>query len=231
EFISAAEETGAINAIGAWVLETATRQLQYWQGRYGLPELWMSVNVSMRQVEAAGFADCVTSILDTTGVATRCLVLEVTESILAEESGAASEVLASLRLLGVQVALDDFGTGFSSFSALCRLPIDILKIDRSFVSGPDAGPGEALLVTVVAMARRLGLDVIPEGIEELDQLSRLRVMGCHFGQGFLLSRPVSATAIEALLVARLPLPDVGLWATISEPLPGDQSYQASIHHR
>jgi len=163
-------------------------------------------------------------------------VLEVTESILAEADGDASEVLASLRLLGVRVALDDFGTGFSSFSALCRLPIDILKIDRSFVSGPDAGPGEALLVTVVAMAQRLGLDVIPEGIEELGQLSRLREMGCHFGQGFLLSRPISATAIEALLVARLPLPDVGLWATVSQPSPpspqpGDQSYQASIHHR
>jgi predicted signal transduction protein with EAL and GGDEF domain len=86
------------------------------------------------------------------------------------------------------------------------------------------------------MARRLGLDVIPEGLEELDQLSRLREMGCHFGQGFLLSRPVSATAIEALLVARLPLPDVGLWATVTQPAApsarhGDQSYQASIHHR
>ena len=236
EFISVAEETGAINGIGAWVLETATRQLQQWQNRYGLPELWMSVNVSMRQLEAAGFADCVKSVLDTTGVAAGCLVLEVTESILAEAGGDASEVLASLRLLGVRVALDDFGTGFSSFSALCRLPIDILKIDRSFVSGPDAGPGESLLVTVVAMARRLGLDVIPEGIEELDQLSRVREMGCHFGQGFLLSRPVSADAIDALLVARLPLPDVGLWATVGQSSPpslqpGDQSYQASIHHR
>ncbi len=236
EFISVAEETGAINGIGAWVLETATRQLQQWQSRYGLPELWMSVNVSMRQLEAAGFADCVTSVLDTTGVAAGCLVLEVTESILAKADGDASDVLASLRLLGVQVALDDFGTGFSSFSALCRLPIDILKIDRSFVSGPDAGPGEALLTTVVAMARRLGLDVIPEGIEDVDQLFRLRQMGCHFGQGFLLSRPVSATAIEALLVARLPLPDVGLWATVSQSAPpssrpDDQSYHASIHHR
>ena len=84
EFISVAEETGAINGIGAWVLETATRQLQQWQSRYGLPELWMSVNVSMRQLEAAGFADCVKSVLDTTGVAAGCLVLEVTESILAQ---------------------------------------------------------------------------------------------------------------------------------------------------
>ena len=219
EFIALAEGTGAINGIGAWVLETAVRQVQHWQSRYALPELWMSVNVSMRQVEAAGFADCVTSILDTTGVATRCLVLEVTESILAESGGCASEVLASLRLLGVRVALDDFGTGFSSFSALCRLPVDILKIDRSFVSGPDAGPGEALLATVVAMARRLGLVVIPEGIEEPDQLARLREMGCRFGQGFLLARPVSGGAIETVLAARLPLPDVGLWAAISRPSP------------
>ena len=219
EFIALAEGTGAINGIGAWVLETATRQLQQWQSRYGLPGLWMSVNVSMRQLEEAGFADCVTSVLDTFGVAAGCLVLEVTESILAEAGGDASEVLASLRLLGVQVALDDFGTGFSSFSALCRLPIDILKIDRSFVSGPDAGPGEALLVTVVAMAQRLGLDVIPEGIEELDQLARLREMGLRFGQGFLLARPVSGGAIETVLAARLPLPDVGLWAAISDPSP------------
>ena len=196
----------------------------------------MSVNVSVRQLEEPGFADCVKSVLDTSGVAPSCLVLEVTESILADPGGDAAEALASLRLLGVRVALDDFGTGYSSISYLRQLPVDILKIDRSFVSGPDAGPGDALLVAIVAMAQRLGLDVIPEGIEDLDQLSRLRDMGCHFGQGFLLSRPVSASAIEALLVARLPLPDVGLWATVSQlsppsPQPGDQSYQASIHHR
>lgn len=111
----------------------------------------------------------------------------------------------------MRVALDDFGTGYSSIGYLRQLPVDILKIDRSFVTGTYAGsPGNALLEAMVAMATSLGLDVVPEGIEELDQLSRLRAMGCHVGQGFLLSRPVSADAIDALLAVPMPLPHIAM---------------------
>jgi diguanylate cyclase (GGDEF)-like protein len=211
-FIGLAEETGAIIPIGAWVVETAAHQLQNWQRRYGLPDLWMSVNVSVCQLNRPNFADDVKHILTTTGLDPSRLVLEVTESVLADPKGGAAATLADLRLPGVRVALDDFGVGYSSIGYLRLLPLDVLKIDRSFVSGSDAGDAgnDALLEAIVAMGQRLGLDVIPEGIEELDQLSRLKAMGCHVGQGFLLSRPLSPEAVETLLASPLPLRVIGL---------------------
>ena len=162
----------------------------------------------MCQLDKPGFADLVKEILASAGVDPKCLVLEVTESVLADPKGGAAGTLAALRLPGVRVALDDFGTGYSSIGYLRQLPVDILKIDRSFVSGTQAhgSGGGALLEAIVAMAQHLGLDVIPEGIEELEQLSRLRALGCRVGQGFLLSRPVSAAAIDALLAASGPPP-------------------------
>ena len=207
-FISLAEETGAIIGIGASVMETAARQLRQWQLRYTLPTLWMSVNVSVRQLDASEFADTVTEILRVTAIDPTTLVLEVTESVLADPGGGAAATLSAIRGSRVRVALDDFGTGHSSISYLRRLPVDILKIDRSFVSGPlaETGVDDVLLEAVVAMGQTLRLDVIPEGIEELDQLERLRAAGCKAGQGFLFSRPVSALAIEVLLAAPIPAP-------------------------
>jgi diguanylate cyclase (GGDEF)-like protein len=210
-FIEVAEETGDIMDIGAFVLETAARQARQWQGRYQLPELVMSVNVSVCQLDRPGFAADVERVLRKTKLDPGTLIVEVTESILADPNGEAAAALAALRRAGVRVALDDFGTGYSSISYLRQLPADILKIDRSFLAGTSAGsPGQALLEAIVAMATSLGLDVIPEGIEEIDQLSRLRAMGCTLGQGFLLSRPVPADAIDALLAAPMPLPHVEL---------------------
>jgi diguanylate cyclase (GGDEF)-like protein len=211
-FIGTAEETGAIIAIGAWVLETAAHQLRNWQRRYGLPELWMSVNVSVCQLDRPAFAEEVNCVLSAAGLEPASLVLEVTESVLADPQGGAAATLAALRLPGVRVALDDFGVGYSSIGYLRRLPLDVLKIDRSFVSGIEAGDegNDNLLEAIVAMGQRLGLDVIPEGIEELDQLTRLRAMGCHVGQGFLLSRPLSPGAVEALLASPLPMHTLGL---------------------
>ncbi|MGD9705526.1 MAG: putative bifunctional diguanylate cyclase/phosphodiesterase [Acidimicrobiia bacterium] len=215
-FIDLAEETGAIIGIGNWVLTTAARQLQSWRRRYGLSELWMSVNVSVCQLDAPGFVDDIERVLTSTALDPANLVLEVTESIFADPEGGAAAALSALRVFGVRVALDDFGTGFSSISYLHQLPVDILKIDRSFVSGSDvASAGAVLLEAIMTMARRLGLDVIPEGIETLEQLAEMRAIGCQYGQGFLLSHPVPADAIEALLVARMPLPDVGLWEAVS----------------
>jgi diguanylate cyclase (GGDEF)-like protein len=203
-FIELAERSGAIAGIGAFVLETAARQLQSWRHRYELPELWISVNVSVCQLDLPGFADQVKAVLAETGLPPAALVLEVTETILANPGGGAAATLATLRRTGVRVALDDFGTGYSSIAHLRQLPVDILKIDRSFLTGTAPGsPGKALLEAIVVMAGSLNLDVIPEGIEDHDQLTQLRAMGCQIGQGFLLSRPVPATAIDVLLAGRM----------------------------
>jgi diguanylate cyclase (GGDEF)-like protein len=211
EFIEVAEQTGAIISVGRFVLETATEQLQRWQRRYGLPGLWMSVNVSVCQLDRPGFANDVKNVLLGTGVDPANLVLEVTETILADPNGLAAAALEDLRLTGIRVALDDFGSGYSSIGYLRQLPVDVLKIDRSFLTGTYAGgPGNALLQAIVGMGHSLGLDVIPEGIEELEQFARLQAMGCRLGQGFLLSRPVSADAIDALLTTPMPLPHVAL---------------------
>jgi diguanylate cyclase (GGDEF)-like protein len=211
-FIELAEDTGAIVELGAWVLDTAADQLQSWRRSYGLPAMWLSVNVSVRQLDDPGFPAMVSGVLRRTGLEPANLVLEITESVLANPAGGAAAALETLRGLDVRVALDDFGTGFSSLGYLRQLPVDILKIDRSFVSGEHANrPGDLLLEAIVGLAQRLGLDVIPEGIEEPDQLARLQALGCSIGQGFLLSRPMPAAAIDQLLAspgALLP-PDLG----------------------
>jgi len=205
-FINLAEETGAIVDIGAWVLDAAAVQLQSWRRSYDLPAMWLSVNVSVRQLDDPGFAALVGDVLRRTGLDPDSLVLEVTESVLADPAGGAAAALETLRGLNVRVALDDFGTGYSSIGYLRQLPVDILKIDRSFVSGEHANrPGDLLLEAIVGLAQRLGLDVIPEGIEEPDQLARLQTLGCRIGQGFLLSRPMPAAAISQLLAAPAPL--------------------------
>jgi diguanylate cyclase (GGDEF)-like protein len=225
EFIEVAEQTGAIVSIGAFVLETAARQLQCWQHRYALTDLFMSVNVSVRQLDRRGFADDVKSVLLATGIDPASLVLEVTETVLADPNGGAAAALTDLRLTGVRVALDDFGSGYCSIGYLRQLPVDVLKIDRSFLTGTYAGgPGDALLKAIVVMGQSLGLDVIPEGIEEVEQRSRLEAMGCSLGQGFLLSRPVSADAIDALLAARMPLPRVGPTEPIPRTRRGDSNH-------
>lgn len=217
-FIGLAEETGAIVDIGTWVLDTAARQVQSWQRRYGRPDLGLAVNVSVRQLDDPAYAGQVGTLLGDAGLDPGRLIVEVTESVLADPAGGAAESLATLRRLGVRVALDDFGTGYSSIGYLQRLPVDILKIDRSFVSGEHADSSGVLLEAIVALAQRLGLEIIPEGIEAPGQLVRLRDLGCRTGQGFLLSRPVPAAAIEELLAAPAALLPPGL----AEPGPAVQ---------
>jgi diguanylate cyclase (GGDEF)-like protein len=199
-FIGLAEESGDIVSIGSWVLRTALGQLRDWQERYGPSQLWLSVNVSMRQLEDDGFPALVSELLVESGVDPHRVILEVTESVLATIHGDELRSLETLRQLGVRVALDDFGVGRSSISNLRQLPVDVVKIDRSFVSGDQADqPGDATLEAIVGLAWRLQLDVIPEGIETPDQLARLQTLGCQLGQGFLMSRPVSPTIIEGYL--------------------------------
>jgi diguanylate cyclase (GGDEF)-like protein len=200
-FLHVAEQSGAIGGIGTWVLETAANQLVGWQHRYGLPELDLSVNVSAAELERPGYLDDVLTALVRTGLAPSRLVMDVTESVIADPSGGASACLQALRRLGVRVALDDFGTGYSSIGSLRQLPVDLLKIDRSFVSGDNANrPGDVLLEAIVELAQRLGLEVVPEGIEDARQLARLQALGCRTGQGFFLARPLPAPAVDELLV-------------------------------
>jgi diguanylate cyclase (GGDEF)-like protein len=210
EFIPAAEDGGTIVGIGDFVLRTAAADLLRWQRRYGRPELWVSVNVSVCQLDAPDFVENVARALATAGLDPRSLVVEVTETVLADPAGATAGTLAELRETGTRVALDDFGTGFSSIGYLRRLPVDVLKVDRSFVADASQ-PGNVLLEAIVGMGQHLGLVVIPEGIEDFDQLTRLRAMGCRTGQGFLMSQPVSAQAIDALLASPLPFPDIELY--------------------
>ncbi|MDQ1746963.1 MAG: diguanylate cyclase [Frankiaceae bacterium] len=205
-FIALAEGNGAIIDIGMWVLEAACAQMRAWQHRHARPDLYLAVNVSVRQLERPGFADQVKNVLARTGLDADRLVVEVTESVLADPAGGAATALAVLRAIGVRVALDDFGTGYSSMSYLSQLPVDILKIDRSFVSGASSASSqsEAILAAIIGLADRLGLDVIPEGIEETAQLARLQSLGCQAGQGYLLSRPLAPDAIDILLLLSSP---------------------------
>jgi diguanylate cyclase (GGDEF)-like protein len=216
-FIELAEETGAILSIGAWVLEQAAHQLRSWQRRYGREALWMSVNVSVCQLEAPNYATTIGSILRAADVDPSGIVVEVTESVLADPDGGATEVLTTLRAAGVRIALDDFGTGYSSVGYLRQLPVDFLKIDRSFVAGTSPDTRNPLLEGIIGLARHLGLQIIPEGIEQPAELAQLRALGCHLGQGFLMSRPVAPEAIESLLAAPIPFPHVEFAATTTSP--------------
>jgi diguanylate cyclase (GGDEF)-like protein len=205
-FIRQAEDCGAILSLGAWVLEHAVQQMVDWQARFDQDHLWLSVNVSVRQVEADGFPELVADVLRRSGLDPRDLILEVTESVLASGDGGAAKALAAIRLLGVRIALDDFGAGHASIDYLRQLPLDVLKIDRSFVSGEHAGAvGDKLLDAIIGLGWQLGLEVLPEGVETTAQLQRLVALGCDRGQGFLMSPPVAPTIIEGHLSGALPL--------------------------
>jgi EAL domain-containing protein (putative c-di-GMP-specific phosphodiesterase class I) len=210
DFIPAAEETGMILPIGDWGLAEACYQIQEWcDENPDLPAPRVCVNLSARQFSRNGLADHVEALLRRSGVSSRQLGLEMTESSLIPDPGTAMEVLGSLRRLGVSLLMDDFGTGYSSLSHLHSLPFDVLKIDRSFVSRMTEGDQPLQIVrTIVELARVMGMDVVAEGIETEEQYFLLRQLGCRYGQGFLFSRPVPAKQVSAML--RLPgriLPD------------------------
>jgi diguanylate cyclase (GGDEF)-like protein len=198
EWIDLAEETRDIVPIGRWILREACRQARDWQIRLGRPDLRMSVNLSARQFLEHDVVSTVQAALDETGLTPSSLMLEITESGLMRRTQATIARLASLREIGVHLAIDDFGTGYSSLSYLERFPIDILKIDRTFVS--EVGSGASPIArAVIDLGRTLNLEVIAEGIEHAEQARLLAGIGCRYGQGFLFARPVSAAAIEAML--------------------------------
>jgi len=202
EFIDIAESRGLIVAIGTWALNEACRQLVEWTSLRkgaGAP-LTMAVNVSGRQLRANDFVDEVTSALGRYGLAPGQLCLEITETALIEETADARDALEELAGLGVHIALDDFGTGYSSLAHLRQFPVDILKIDRSFVDRLETSDRDRQIVAAVtSMAHVLGMTVVGEGIETLGQLRELTDLGCDDGQGYLLARPMRPEAVALLL--------------------------------
>ena len=203
DFIPLAEETGDIEAIGCWVLETAVHEVAGWrQSIAAAADLWVSVNLSAFQLPNPKSLVAIQSILADPGAHAPAVVLEVTETALAADVKGGIVSLNLLRSSGARIAVDDFGTGFSSLSTLASLPVDILKIDRSFVSGHGASaPSVPILEGIIELAHKLSLDVIAEGIEEPEQLDLLRRLGCPLGQGYLLARPASPEVVSALIAS------------------------------
>ncbi len=202
EFVTLLEATGMIIPVGAWVLDEACRQAAAWTARFA-DFASMAVNVSARQLATPEFVETVRAALENNGLAPHHLTLEVTEQLAVEDSTRTAARLQAARAYGVRVAIDDFGTGYSSLAYLRQLPVDTLKIDRSFVDGVGEDPeATSLTRAIVDLARTLKLRTVAEGIEQQLQADTLRTLGCDYGQGYLFARPGTARAIEARLEAQ-----------------------------
>ncbi|MHB8593582.1 MAG: putative bifunctional diguanylate cyclase/phosphodiesterase, partial [Acidimicrobiales bacterium] len=214
-FIPIAEESGLILQIGRWALTQACRQGAEWLNRLpGMTRFSVSVNVSNRQLEHDHMISDVAAVLEETGMPPECLILEITESFFIRDLHAAVRRLHALRRLGVRIAIDDFGTGFSSLNSLSRLPIDVVKIDKSFIDGLDTRY-DSVIGAVIDVASAFDLSVVAEGVEREDQADRLLALGCRFGQGFLFGRPVPADEVEGL--SHRPISPPGLAGTAGRP--------------
>jgi len=201
DFIPIAEDTGLIVRIGRWVIDEAVLQARTWIDRVpGLEDFSVAVNLSARQISAPDIVSTVARILERHELAPAQLSLELTESILIDDAEATLQVLRELKALGVQLAIDDFGTGFSSLSYLHRFPVDVVKVDRTFVTAIRAdGEGSPVASAVVHMARALDLLTTAEGVEEPQQLAGLRALGCDLAQGYLFAKPVPSEDLERML--------------------------------
>ncbi len=201
KFIPIAEETGLIVPLGRWVLRQACLEARRWQTQYpDAHNFVMSVNLSIRQMLEKDIIAQVAAILEETGLAPEYLKLEITESMMLQDTSATIETMTALRDLGIRLAIDDFGTGYSSMSYLSQLPLNTLKIDRSFINRIGVSGGdEAIVRAIISLARTLRLSVTCEGIETQEQFTYLQDLGCDLGQGFLMHKPLPAAQIEALL--------------------------------
>jgi EAL domain-containing protein (putative c-di-GMP-specific phosphodiesterase class I) len=201
DFIPIAEETGLIIPLGRWVLEQACTQAAEWQRNHNLTgRLRMSVNISARHFQHKGLYDDVARAVRAADLDPTSLVLEITESVLVQDAESVIAQMLELKLLGVAFAIDDFGTGYSSLSYLKRFPIDILKVDKSFVDdvGNSVEQG-ALAEAIVQLGKTLHLETVAEGVEQSAQVDGLRALGCQYGQGFFFAKPLRADEIDALL--------------------------------
>jgi diguanylate cyclase (GGDEF)-like protein len=198
DFIPLAEDTGLIIPLGLWILKRACQQLCQWQWQSPANRsLFMSVNLSGKQVAVPTLVSDIKDILDETHVDAKHLKLEITESAVMENAEMAARLLKRLKALGVQLSIDDFGTGYSSLSYLHRFPVNTLKIDRSFVGRiGEAAENIEIVRTVISLAENMGMEVVAEGVETLSQLTQLRKLRCQYGQGYLFSRPVAADAVS-----------------------------------
>ena len=213
EFIPLAESTGLIRQLGEWVLRRSCRQAVEWQRAD--PEfsgLRVSVNVSARQLHDGDMTATVVRALEESGLAPECLTLEMTESVLLDDSGETLSTLKEIRALGVRLAIDDFGTGYSSLSYLHRFPVDVLKIDKSFIERLSQDGDASLVSTIVRLGHTMNLETVAEGIERADEMLMLRRQGCTTGQGFHFSQALPADELRALLMER-----TGIRAVRDEP--------------
>jgi diguanylate cyclase (GGDEF)-like protein/PAS domain S-box-containing protein len=204
-FLAVAEDSGLIVALGEWVLRKVCAQGAAW--RAASWDVGVSVNIALRQLNAPHFPAQVAAALAETGLSPSALTIELSERMLVEDAGLIADRLAELRDLGVKLAIDDFGTGYASLAHLRQLPADIIKIDPSFVSGLGQDPVLTMLTkTIVGVGRDLGMQVVAEGIEQPSQLAELREMGCGYGQGFLVARPMAAPGVETLIRTGVAVP-------------------------
>ncbi|PSK97500.1 PAS domain S-box-containing protein/diguanylate cyclase (GGDEF)-like protein [Murinocardiopsis flavida] len=198
EFIGPAEESGLIVPLGEWILREACQRVAIW--RVSDWDIGLAVNLSVKQILSPRFVQTVQDVLDDSGLSADALTLEVDEEVLLENPGEAVERLSELRELGVRLAIDDFGMGYASLAHLRRLRVDEIKIDPSFTRDVGADSTVTLLThTIIRLGQDLGMQVVAEGIEQPDQLERLRAMGCGYGQGFLMARPMAAEGVESLV--------------------------------
>lgn len=201
-FVAVAEECGLIVPLGRWVLREACRQARHWQEQ-GLELDSIAVNICALEFRHADFVAGVQLILAETGLSPACLQLEITESVLMRDADASAAILCQLKAIGVQLAVDDFGTGYSSLSYLLKFPIDVLKIDKSFVHAISARNGNGIIVSaVIAMGASLRYQVVAEGVENHAQLAFLRDEQCHEGQGYLFSHGLENWQFARLLRTR-----------------------------
>ena len=201
EFIPSLEDTGLIVPVGEWVLAEACRQFTLLQRQHAATSpLFISVNVSPRQLKAEGFVESVATIIGRSGVSPGDVCLEITEGVLAKHDAVTTSALHGLRGLGVRLVLDDFGVGYSSLSYFRHFPLEALKIDGSFVRGLGASPADTAIVTAVTeFAAQLHLEVVGEGVETADQMDQLRRLGVRWGQGYYFARPLPADEVAGLL--------------------------------
>jgi EAL domain-containing protein (putative c-di-GMP-specific phosphodiesterase class I) len=201
KFISVAEDTGLIRELGWWSLGEACRHLKAWNANlHPDRELFMSVNLSAKQFLQPKLVENIAGLLKDLDLSPMALKLEITESTVMDDPAAAVEMLQRMKDLGIRLAIDDFGTGYSSLSYLHRFPLDMLKIDRSFISGLAGGSqGMEIARTIMPLAKNLNLDVVAEGVETIEQVRELKKLNCKYGQGYYFSEPLAADKVEALM--------------------------------